>query len=114
LKNNIYEWNEELKNINNSLNELIEDLNSLKKYNIVNGEEFENIIEKYKEIYRKREKLEVVQNKINNVKIENKILDEENMRDLIEDVYQYEEIEEKKNAIFYKKEDTSVLFLKTR
>lgn len=114
LKNNIYEWNEELKNINNSLNELIEDLNGLKKYNIVNGEEFENIIEKYKEIYRKREKLEVVQNKINNVKIENKILDEENMRDLIEDVYQYEEIEEKKNAIFYKKEDTSVLFLKTR
>lgn len=114
LKNNIYEWNEELKNINNSLNELIEDLNSLKKYNIVNDEEFENIIEKYKEIYRKREKLEVVQNKINNVKIENKILDEENMRDLIEDVYQYEEIEEKKNAIFYKKEDTSVLFLKTR
>lgn len=114
LKNNIYEWNEELKNINNSLNELIEDLNSLKKYNIVNGEEFENIIEKYKEIYSKREKLEVVQNKINNVKIENKILDEENMRDLIEDVYKYEEIEEKKNAIFYKKEDTSVLFLKTR
>lgn len=114
LKNGIIQWNGELKKTNNSLNELIEDLNFLQKYNIIKKTEFEGLIEDYEQFCNKNEKLKILQNEIENIEAENKIFNEDNMQDLIDDIYIYEELEEKRNAVFHKKEHGNILFLRTR
>ena len=114
LENSIIQWNEELKRVNKGLNELIVDLNILQKYSIIKKSEFQNLIRSCEEYCDRKEKLSDLQSKVRAIEIEKKELDYNNIQDLIDDMYSYENMEERRNSIFYKNEYANVIFLRTR
>ena len=114
LENSIIQWNEELKRVNKGLNELIVDLNILQKYSIIKKSEFQNLIRSCEEYCDRKEKLSNLQSKVRDIEIEKKELNYNNIQDLIDDMYSYEDMEERRNSIFYKNEYANVIFLRTR
>lgn len=113
IEKNINDCNDEIKKIDKSIKNVFESMKKLEKFTNIDNDEFDDIVEDYKMLYNVKDKLEEIDREINEINRDDE-KDNENMGDLVNDVYTYEEIEDKRNAILYKTEYTNTMFLKTR
>lgn len=113
IEKNINDCNDEIKKIDKSIKNVFESMKKLEKFTNIDNDEFDDIVEGYKMLYNVKDKLEEIDREINEINRDDE-KDNENMGDLVNDVYTYEEIEDKRNAILYKTEYTNTMFLKTR
>lgn len=112
LTKSLNDWKEELCKDEEKIKLVKEQLSSYNKYKGIGKEEFDYIIDRYKLLHIKKIRLGEIGKKILDIEVD--LSKNSPIDSIVEDIYEYEKLEETKNSILFSNDFAKGNYLKTR